>query len=943
MKASAALLLVAGVAPLVAAELAKAGEVRLDELSVEHLTAPIPLDIAAPRLSWKLKVDNAATRNVSQKAYRILVASDAAGLDRGEGDLWDSGRVNAARSTLVAYAGSPLKSRQRCFWKVRVWDQDNQPSEWSDTASWEMAFLDAEDWAGSEWIGHGRDTRNSPLSSREHLKEGGRFDSHPSPLLRTEVTLDKKIRSARAYVSGVGYFELYVNGSRVGENVLEPGQTNYEKHTLYGVYDITEHLTRGANALGFWIGNGFYGQNLAFNPAFEYGKPSVRAQIVVEFQDGSHEVVPTSTGWKTSQSPVIFDNIYWGETYDARLEAPGWSTPGFDDSAWTAAVERKAPCPTENLRAQLIPPIRVMERLDPVAVIPTKRGTHLVDFGKNIAGWVEITVDQQAGDLIKIVPAEVLAADGKSLNMRTMGGAPGSDHELWYVCKGGGKESWSPRFTYTGFQFVEISGLKEAPSKDSLRALKVHSAIPRTGDFSCSDAMLNRQYQTSLLTLEDNWHSFPEDCPHREKCGWLGDAHAAVDISFYSYDVSRFLTKYLRDIQDSLQMNSRVRRALGSGPGVPPMVSPGKRANRAANIDWGVAYVILPWRLYLHTGDPDVFQQHYPHIKDLITYYMSFKDERGVIADGLGDWCPPRWDRRLAPEFMECHPHVSGTAFFYEALKITGKMAHELGDPEYGDWCFEQAEEINHAFHEAWLRPVAGSQHKHYGSQTATVMALRFGMTPEEQVADRLSALLHDIQALHGGHHSCGIHGLRHFYTVLAENQQEALAYQMLTDTTFPGPAYILSCGLSTWPERQFEWKKEAYRNSLNHPMQGGFTAFMHESVGGIQPTFEHAGYKHFRLKPHLTSELDWAKTRTESPYGAVRSDWKRDVDGFRWTIEVPPNSTATVYFPYQDGQQLSEGTRPVEERTQLIEEGSQTWLEHNLGSGLYHFTVRAR
>lgn len=597
-----------------------------------------------------------------------------------------------------------------------------------------------------------------------------------------------------------------------------------------------------------------------------------------------------------------------------------------------------------DLKAEyLTHPIQVMDRLGPVNVIPTGEGKYIVDFGKNIAGWVRITVDQQAGDLIKIVPSEVLNRDGKSLNMRTMGGAPGSHHELWYLCKGGGPESWSPRFTYTGFQFVEISGLKTPPTKDTIQAHMVRSAIPRTGDFACSDEMLNRQYQTSLLTLEDNWHSIPEDCPHREKCGWLGDAHAAADISFYSYDMSRFFTKFMLDIQDSLRMEPRVRKVLKIGPGVPPMVSPGKRANRGANIDWAVAYIILPWRMYLHTGDIDVFRHHYPHIKDFITYYGSFKNKDGVIADGLGDWCPPRWDRKLAPEFMECHPHVSGTAFYYEALQITGKMAHQLGDKKFGDWCFQQADEINRAFHQTWLKPVKGSQHRHYGSQTATVMALRFGMTPEEQVADRMAALLHDIEKLHDGHHSCGIHGLRHFYTVLAENDQEALAYRMLTNTTFPGPAYILGCGLSTWPERQFEWKKEPFRNSLNHPMQGGFTEFMHECIGGIQPTSGHPGYKHFILKPHLTAELQWAKASMESPYGIIRSDWKSAPDRFEWNVEVPANSSASLYFPWQENWQLREGDQEIKSGTHVTKEQSATWLKYDLGSGTYHFCIHKK
>lgn len=925
---------------LFASSIASASNVGIEEMKTEYLTNPIQLDIEKPRLSWKLQPAQPNARNISQTAYQVLVASSAEQLGNDKGDLWDSGRVESSQSILIRYAGSALTSGQECFWKVRIWDQEGQLGDWSQTASWEMALLKADDWAGSQWIGHEGDSRKSAHSAREQSQSQEKFDSHPSPLLRKEFDLKKKVLSARAYVSGVGYFELYLNGSKVGENLLDPGQTNYEKHSLYVTHDISKHLKPGANAFGFWLGNGFYGQNLAFDPAFGYGEPSVRAKFVIDYKDGSRAEFATSTDWKSAQSPIIFDNVYWGETYDARLEIPNWSLPGFDDSNWQNVVERAAPCPDDKLRSQLIPPIRVMKRLDPVNVIPSGEGKYIVDFGKNIAGWVRITVDQEAGDLIKIVPAEVLNKDGKSLNMKTMGGAPGSDHELWYLCQGGGQESWSPRFTYTGFQFVEISGLKTPPTKDTIQAHMVYSAIEQTGNFSCSDEMLNQQYQASLLTLADNWHSIPEDCPHREKCGWLGDAHAAADISFYSYDMSRFFTKFMWDIQDSLRKDARVRKVLKKGPGVPPMVSPGKRANRAANIDWAVAYVILPWRMYLHTGDLDVFKEHYPHIKDFITYYGSFKDKRGIIADGLGDWCPPRWDRKAAPEFMECHPHVSGTAFYYEALQITGKMAREMGDDTYADWCFKEAKELNRAFHKTWLTAIEGSKHQHYGSQTATVMALRFGMTPEDEVGERTAGLLYDIHERHDGHHSCGIHGLRHFYTVLAENGQEALAYQMLTDTTFPGPGYIMSCGLSTWPERQFEWKKEVARNSFNHPMQGGFTAFMHESVGGIQPTFEEPGYKHFTLKPHLTSELKWAKTSMESPYGTIRSDWQSSADQFEWTVEVPANSTATLFFPYRNGQVLSEGGRALEKGIRIVTEGRETWLQYEVGSGRYLFAL---
>ncbi|MFG0289400.1 MAG: alpha-L-rhamnosidase C-terminal domain-containing protein, partial [Rhodopirellula sp. JB044] len=378
-----------------------------------------------------------------------------------------------------------------------------------------------------------------------------------------------------------------------------------------------------------------------------------------------------------------------------------------------------------------------------------------------------------------------------------------------------------------------------------------------------------------MLSLEGNWHSLPEDCPHREKCGWLGDAHATADLSLFNYDMNAFYLKYIRDIEDSRRKDGRLGRVRPKSEGVPTMVAPGKRANRIANIDWGVAYLILPWRLYVHTGDVEAFRSRFEHVKDFLAYYRTYKNKQGVIDNGLGDWCPPRWDRKQAPEYMECHPYVSGTAFYFQALHIASQMAEVLGDNGYSRQCLNEAEQIRTAFEMVYLQRVEGSDLKHYGSQTATVMALKLGMVSKDDADDRVEGLVHDINDLHNGHHACGIHGLRHLYTVLAEQGQDALAYKMLTDTTFPSPGYVLSCGLSTWPERRWEWKKERYyRNSFNHPMNGGFAAFMHESLGGINPDPASPGYKHFYLQPRLTAQLAWVSAGTESPYGVVRSEW---------------------------------------------------------------------
>ena len=918
-------------------------ELSLNQLSVEHLRDPIQLDRPRPRLSWKIQVTDSAARDVVQKSYQILVASRPELLSVNRADLWNSGVVSSSQSVLVPYAGRKLRSRQACYWKVRVTDNYGRQSAWSETASWRMGLLEPAEWSRSQWIGLKEDTRESQWASRRSQTLDKDLRSHPSPLLRKEVTLNKDIRQATAYVSGVGYADFFINGQKVGDAVLDPGQTNYEQHSLYVVHDVTDALQNGPNALGFWLGNGFYGQNIGFDAKFGYGQPSVRAKLFVEYTDGSMAEIVTDQSWKTTVSPIVFDNAYWGETYDARLEIAGWSQPGLDDSDWQTAISVKPPCPDDRLRSQLLPPIKEVERFEPVSIKQVAPETWLFDFGKNIAGWIEMEVKQDVGDVIKVLPAEVLDKVTGRADQRTYGGAPGRPYELFYVCKGDETERWSPRFTYAGFQYVEISGLKHPPTKESVSAVFVRSAVERTGSFQCSDDLLNQQHAASLLSLEGNWHSLPEDCPHREKCGWLGDAHATADLSLFNYDIGTFYLKYIRDIEDSRRKDSRLRRVRPNSAGVPTMVAPGKRANRPANIDWGVAYLILPWQLYIHTGDAEAFRPRFEHVKDFIAYYRTFKNKQGVIDNGLGDWCPPRWDRKAAPEYMECHPYVSGTAFYYQALQIASQMASVLGDKEYSHKCIDEADQVRADFEKVYLKSIEDSELKHYGSQTATVMAIKLGMVSADGVGDRVKGLLFDINELHDGHHACGIHGLRHLYTVLADHGQDELAYKMLTDTTFPSPGYVLSCGLSTWPERRWEWNKERYyRNSFNHPMNGGFAAFMHESLGGINPQASSPGYKHFHLQPQLTGQIDWVKASVNSPFGLVRSEWKSEGDVFRWDVEIPVNTTARGLIPHSPGADLWESDNKIKEPTIHVDSHGQQWFETKLGSGVYRFEVRS-
>lgn len=919
------------------------------DLKSDHLVNPIQLDSAYPDLSWRLQTSSIGERGKAQSAYRILVASQVELLVEGGADLWDSGRVESGRSTGISYEGVALTSLQKCFWKVKVWDESGEVGEWSKPSEWTMALLTAEDWDQSEWIGLGEDTRTSALAEREYTSRRNpeMRRSHASPLIRKQIHLSKPVKRAMCYVAGVGYSEFYVNGEKVSDSVLDPGQTNYEKHTLYVTHDVSELVKEGENALGIWLGSGFFGQNVAWEEDFDYGQPRARAKLFVEYEDGTSETFGTDRSWKATTSPIVFDNVYWGETYDARLEISDWASVGCDESLWQDAVLLDAPCPTENLRSQLIPPIRVQRRIKPAGVKDVGNGKYIVDFGENLAGWVNIAVEQESGDVVTMVAGEVMEPNG-AVNTSTSGGAPGRNQEMIYVAKGDGVERWSPRFSYHGFQFVEVSGLKSAPTAETFTAELVFSDIQKAGSFASSEPLINQQWEITRRTLEANWHSIPEDCPAREKCGWLGDAHATSDVSFYGYDMTRFLGKYLRDIEDSLKTDRRYDEVVSQGAGVPPLVSPGKRVtDRPGEIDWGIAYLLVAWDVYLHSGDDSVFRRHYEHIKNFIAYYESMRGPDQILPSGLGDWCPPLWDRKQAPEFMFCHPHVSGTAFYYEGLRIASQMAKRVGETAYAAYCDALARDVRDAFNETYLVGIEGSDALFYGSQTATIMALKFGMVPENQVESVVKGLVHDIENVFNGHHAVGIHGLRHLYTVLSDFGHEDLVARMLLDRSFPGPGYLADHGFSTWPERQFNWDEEPrYRNSMNHPMQGGFAAFFFEGIGGIRPLENRAGYKRVELRPRLTEELEWAETSKVSPYGTIRSEWKNGPDGLTWDVQVPVNSEAVLFFPTTKKNRIMESGKKIGEASgilnvETVTDFTQDSVKVTLGSGNYSFLIR--
>ena len=911
-----------------------AADVTVKELRCEYQKNPLGIDVCVPRLSWQL---DSRERGQRQTAYRILVAGSAEVLRRGQGDLWDSGKVESDQSLHVRYAGHPLVARQQCFWKVQVWDKNDRASDWSPVAGWEIGLPEATDWQEASWIRLGKDTRNSPLTQRslqtKTMTASKMVESFPSPLFRREFTLKPGIARARAYVCGVGYSELYVNGQRIGDAVLDPGQTTYDVRAFYVTHDITKLLMSGANAVGVMVGNGFMGQNIAYNsPNLSTGEPALIAKIVVDYADGTIQVITTDDSWKAETGPVLFDNVYGGETYDARLEYKGWSNAGFEDTKWQPAM-KTAPV-TTKLQAQMIPPIRCIKTLNPQKVFAGENGKWIFDLGQNIAGWARIKLNAPAGTQLTLKFAEILMPAGKSLDHATTGvRATGFEQTEIYVCKGGGVETWQPRFTYHGFRYVEVEGLPEKPTADFLEGVLVRSDVPVRGAFQCSEDVLNRIYRTSLWTIEDNLHSTSEDCPHREKCGWLGDAHAVAETAILNFDMAQFWTKFVDDIETTSGRGGTTYWKQKATPGIPCNIAVGRRLCLEARPDWGAAYVLLPWYLYNYYGDTEVFTRHYDHLKRWIEYVRDLRDESGIVTYGYGDWCPPVSNKK-----MECPPPITSTAFLYGTLRIMETFADQLGKTTDAKNFSKLADEVRAAFNRDFFDETTGG----YGSQAADAVALRFELSPDGLQKSVAKSLADEIMTKHAGHAFVGIIGGRPLYTQLSDNGYEAVAFSAMTNKTSPSYAYILAQDFTTWPERFDEIRpgERMAGRSLNHPMQSGFAAWFHESIGGIRPAAP--GFKRIELKPHGYSQLEWAEAEHDSLYGPIKSKWRNTGGMFEWQISIPANTTATAWLPATDMGSVSEGGQPIAKVAGVhILRQDEDRLVLELESGEYRFNSR--
>lgn len=1044
-------------------------------LTVDYLQDPVGLDHPAPRLSWKLTAARRSARDLRQTAYRILVASSPERLRDGQGDLWDSGRVVSGQSLNVIYAGKPLATSQRCYWKVRAWDnQSDAPTAWSATGRWIMGVMRSADWqarwiganaatrpdcdlAGAQWIWtgdapslaqaapgvrHFRKVFDAPRGAQDapvllaltaddeyevfingksaaktwgHLNEwrwmrfqdvsslikpgrnliaatvknkepgptallavlkfadgqavptdatwsasgeaatgwkeqadgfshaawkaavvAGPVDGAPwgkierrrelvSPAFEKRFAVTRPVRQATLHITGLGFYEASLNGRRIGRKVLDPAPTRFDRRVLYSTYDMTDLLTRGENRLHVLLGHGWYDvRSVAvwnFDNAPWRDFPRMLAQLEIAYDDGTRTMVVTDDTWRQVASPVGFDCIREGEVIG---KAPV-GAPDLDKQVLMADV---VPAPAGRLAASALPPSVVTQRLKPVAVRMVSPGTWLVDFGLNTAGWIKLKIDgQRTGDVITIQYGEKLDRDGNftlkkidehfryPASFATLPGGWFQTDRL--VCDGSRSQVYEPRFTYNGFQYVQISGLKRAPDAASIEACVIHTDFKDAGSFSCSNELLNKLQQAILWAYRGNFvNGYPTDCPHREKNGWTGDASLASELAMYNFQNTAAYEKWVQDLIDE-------QRPDGNLPGIVPTSGWGYQWGNGPA--WDSALVIIPWMLYIYQGDTRVLETTYPAMTKYVDY-MTSRSKDGIVSHGLGDWVPVETKTPV---------EVTSTGYYYLDAQIVARIAELLGKTADA----QKYTALAHSIRDAYTRHLyKGNGVYSIGSQTAQSCALHQGLVSDTERSAVEARLVEAVQKTRA-FPDYGIFGSKYVFRALSDAGRTDLAFAMATKDEYPSFGNWIRSGATTF------WESWKGTSSRNHIMFGDISAWFYQYLGGIRlPDSVSAiaatadpqavAFQRFIIAPEPVAELGWVKAEHDSPYGLIRSEWRRENGVFVLEVEIPVNTEATVYLPVKpDAKNVTADVAPVT--------SDRDRMAFRVGSGRYRFCTR--
>lgn len=845
------------------------------DLTCEHKVSPV-IDVQNPRLSWKIM---ATENNISQTAYQIRVSTDSS--FSSPKLVWNSGKVMSDESVLQKYQGDKLNSGEKYYWQVKVWDNKGRETPWSAPSQWETGLLHPSEWI-AQWIELKGDTN--------------RYS--PSPYLRKEFTISKKIDRAVVYVTAHGLYELHLNGEKVGDQVLTPGWTTYNHRLQYQTYDITNSLVQGVNAIGSILGEGWYKGTLGWvNNWGVYGKNlGLYMQIKIDYSDGTSSIIITDDTWKgTNNGPILKNGIYYGEEYDATRRLTGWNKVGYNDSGWQDIVVSEY---KNKLISSESVDIKKIEEITPMKIFRSPKGSLLVDMGQNMVGWIRLKVSGPRGTQITIRHAEVLDKYGEfyTENLRS------AESELKYKLAGTGEEIYEPRFTFMGFRYLEVEGFPGTLTEDNITGVVVHSDMKRTGEYESSDSLLNQLQHNIVWGQKGNFIDVPTDCPQRdEKLGWTGDAQAFFRTAAYNYDVAAFFTKWLKDL-------ALDQREGGEVPFViPDVLNPQGSVEANTSAGWGDAAVIIPWTMYMVYEDRDLLETQYPSMKAWVEYIRKKAGDSMIWNDGsvYGDWLfyHPFVTSHTEPDGHTDHDFIA-TAFYAYSTNILAETARVLGKTEDSRFYDNLFDQIKKVFIHEYVTP---GGRVGTNSQTSYVLALMFNLLPEDMREKSAKLLVDDIKS-RGNHLSTGFLGTPYLCHVLSDNGYTDVAYDLLLQKTYPSWLYPVTMGATTIWERWDGQKPDSTfqdkgMNSFNHYAYGAIGDWMYRVSAGLDT--KAPGYRHLLIRPNPTKLLTHSKASFESSYGHTQSGWERKDGKILVKVIIPPNAIATVVLPTQNADKI--------------------------------------
>lgn len=895
-------------------------------LTCEQEENPIGIECEKPRFSWQM---TAQKRNFEQSAWQLLVADSEEMLKTDNGNIWDSGNRNTSQSVLNEFEGKTLQSGKRYFWKVRVWDKEGNCSGWSRTASFQMGLLSEKDWDDAQWIALEKDKKDeiytTGLAHIDRDLGDKKIGMYLLPQFRKEITIEKEIKNATAYVCGLGHFDMYLNGDKVGNNFLDPGWTKYDKCALYVSFDIADMLRRGNNVVGVMLGNGFYNipRERYLKMITSYGAPKMKMKIEIEYTDGSVQHIITNPDWKVTQSPITFSSIYGGEDYDANKEQTGWMNAGFNDQTWDTPVISDY---KTTLISQRSAPLKVRDLIPTVRILQAADGSWVYDLGQNFSGVFEVTIKGGGKRAVGFYPAELLNPDN-SINQS----ASGFPFYFTYTTRGSDNEIWQPQFTYYGFRYVQIEGAvpsgksnpENLPEIVDIVGLHTCNAAEEVGTFHCSNDMFNKIYHLIDWSMRSNMASVITDCPHREKLGWLEVVHLMQYSFQYRYNMARLYEKKMIDMRST-------QTADGLIPDIAPELVEFEGGFRDTP-EWGSAFIICPWYVYRWYGDKRLIEDYYPDMQRYLDYLTS-KANNHIIAYGLGDW----YD--IGPE----HPGesqltskgVTATAIYYYNVTIMREIARLLEKNEDAEKYEGLLIQIKKAFNDTFWNKSTKQYDRN--SQAANAIAVYMGLTTDDNKEQTLNNLVTDIR-MRDNALTAGDVGYRYVLRSLEQNNASDIIFDMNCKYDVPGYGWQLAHGATSLTE---SWQAYGFVSN-NHCMLGHLMEWLFGGLGGVRQAENSIAFKEITFRPEVVGDIRYTNLSYKSPYGVIKSDWEAGDDEFILRVEVPANSFASVYLPSSDLTGITESGVSVTGADGVLSTFSDNdRMVIKIGSGIYNFKV---